>query len=167
MKPNLGLPVVLAWVVVTVGCTAAGPPADAGSEMQLTDDEARAIVERMNEEWDAAVLAGDFEATASMYTEDAIRMQPDIPALVGREAIRTWLESQAATYTFEGSNQILEVRALSPDWILMRGTGAFTATPRGGGEARYQEEKWLTLVQRQADGSWKWYRDAGSSDLPR
>ena len=163
MKASLRTRPVLALVALLLGCG----PEDPSAQESLSDAQARVIVDRMNREWDAAVLAGDFEASAAMYADDAIRMQPDIPALIGRDAIAAWLQSQTDTYTFEGSNEILEVRALSPEWILMRSTGTFTASPRTGGDSRTFTEKWLTLVQRQPDGSWQWYRDAGSSDLPR
>ena len=39
----------------------------------------------MNDQWDASVAAGDLDASVAMYTEDAIRMQPDMPALEGRK----------------------------------------------------------------------------------
>ena len=167
MKPRLGLLAALASFGFMFACTPAGPPAEAPSEELLSEAEARAIVEEMNDQWDAAVVSGDFEAASAMYTTDAIRMQPDMPALVGREAIRAWLQSESDTYTFEGANQILEVHVLSPEWILMSSTGSFTMTPKAGGEAKSFQEKWLTIVQRQPDGTWKWYRDAGNSDLPR
>ena len=148
-------------------CTPADQSSEPGVEESLSTAEARAIIDRMNEEWDAAVVSGDFETAVAMYTEDAIRGQPNMPALVGRDAIRAWMESEFDTYTFEGSNRTTEVRVLSPEWILVRGTGSFTATPKAGGEVRVEQEKWLTVVQRQPNGTWKWYRDAGSSDLPR
>ena len=167
MKRYLQVFAAVALGAAMGACTAGAPPAAADAEAPLTDAEAREIIERMNEEWDAAIVADDFETAVAIYAQDAIRMQPDMPALEGREAIWAWMQSESDTYTFEGSNEILEVRALSPGWIMVRGTGTFTATPRAGGEPRYQQEKWLSLVQRQADGSWKWYRDSGSSDLSR
>ena len=163
MQPRLRNSPGVVAVALLFACAPAEPP----SEALLSEAEARTIVDRMNEEWDAAVLSGDVEAQSAMYTADAIRMQPDMPALVGRDAIRAWLQTEADTYSFEGSNENLEVRALSPEWILIRSTGSFTATPRAGGEARLGQEKWLTLAQRQPDGTWKWYRDSGSSVLPR
>lgn len=153
--------------VLLVACAPDNTPAEPPATETLSDAEARAIVDRMNAEWDAAVVAGDIDVNMEMYTEDAIRMQPDMPALVGRDAIRAWMQSHQDTYSFEGSNEIQEVRALSPDWILVRSTGSFAATPKAGGEVRTEQEQWLSIVQRQADGSWKWYRDAGSSVVPR
>lgn len=149
-------------------CSSSAPVVEAPGEATLSDAEARSIVEAMIAEWDASANAGstDAVAAASMYAQDAIRLQPGMPALVGRSAIEAWLEAQGQAFSFEGSNEIVEVRALSPDWIMMRTTGTFTGTPLSGGEPFTQEEQWLTLVQRQEDGSWRWYRDAGNSVRP-
>lgn len=163
MKPRFRISRAPAAVALLFACAPAGPPCEA----PLSEAEARTIVVRMIEEWDAANLAGDFEAASAIYTTDAIRMEPDMPPLLGRDAIRAWLQTQAETYNWEGSNEIVEVRALSPEWILHRSRGSFTATPKAGGEARMLQGKWLTLTQRQPDGTWKVYRNAGSSDLPR
>jgi uncharacterized protein (TIGR02246 family) len=152
---------------LTIALVSGCGPAEPSPEAPLSDTEARATIEAMMSGWDAAVEAGDPGANASVYTEDAIRMQPNMPALVGREAIQTWMQAEADTYTFEGSNERLEVRALSADWILFRSEGSFVRTPKAGGEPRVFQEKWLSLAQRQPDGTWKIYRDGGSSILPR
>ena len=166
MKLTLNVFTAMAMLVILFACTAADQASEPGMAESLSTAEAMAIIDKLNEEWDAAVVSGDLEAAVAMYTEDAIRGQPGMPALVGRDAIRIWLQSEFDTYTFEGFNKDVEVRALSPDWILLRSTGTFTATPKVGGEVKVYEEKWLTIVQKQPDGTWKWYRDAGSSDLP-
>ena len=77
------------------------------------------------------------------------------------------MQARAETYDFEGSNEIIEARALSPDWILFRSKGSFVRTPKAGGDPLIVEEKWLSIAQRQPDGTWRAYRDAGSSRLPR
>ena len=133
MKLRSNLFVAAALIVPLFACTPADQSSEPGPAESLSAAEARAIVDGLNEEWDAAVVSGNFETAVAMYAEDAVRMQPDMAALVGREAIRTWMWSESDTYTFEGSNQIVEVRALSPDWIQMRSTGTFTATPKAGG----------------------------------
>jgi uncharacterized protein (TIGR02246 family) len=162
-------PYALALLSLLVSCSPAGPGAVATVQELLSDAEASAIVDSMIAEWDARANSGDTEAeaAAAMYTPDAVRLQPGMPALEGRDAIRAWLQTEGEAYIFEGSNEIVEVRALAPDWIMMRTTGSFTATPRVGGEAVTMREQWLTLVQRQADGSWLWYRDAGNDMTPR
>jgi uncharacterized protein (TIGR02246 family) len=163
MKPRVSAVAGALTVVLLSACD----PAEPSPEATLSDTEARVIIDDMMSGWDAAVEAGEPEANASVYTDDAIRMQPDMPALVGRAAIQAWMEEQQAMYSFEGSNEILEVRALSADWILFRSEGSFVRTPRAGGEPSVVPEKWLSIAQRQPDGSWKVYRDGGSSVLPR
>ncbi len=151
---------------LTVVLLSACGPAEQAPEPTLSDTEARAIIDDMMSGWDAVVKAGELGSNAAVYTDDAIRMQPNMPALVGREAIQAWMEEQRAAYSFEGSNEIVEVRALSPDWILFRTEGSWTRTPKAGGEPSVSDGKWLSIAQRQPDGSWKLYRDCGNSDLP-
>lgn len=160
---------VLALLAILVGCGPGSPNADAPIQESLSDADARAIVESMIAEWDARANAGDAdaEAAAAMYTADAVRLQPGMPALEGRDAIQAWLEQEGEAYRFVGTNAVVDVRALGPDWIMMRTTGSFVATPRAGGDPVTMQEQWLTLVQRQADGSWLWYRDAGNEMTPR
>lgn len=163
MKQRFRMFIGVLTIALVSGCGPAEPLPDA----PLSDAEARAIIDAMMSGWDAAVAAGDPGGNASVYTEDAIRMQPNMPALVGREAIQTWMQTEADTYTFEGSNEIVEVRALSSDWIFFRSEGSFVGTPKAGGEPVVFQEKWLSLAQRQPDGTWRAYRDGGSSVLPR
>ena len=39
--------------------------------------------------WDKAHNSGDIEGLMSLYTDDAVRIPPNKPALVGKEAIRS------------------------------------------------------------------------------
>ena len=141
-RPALSV-TLLSLVCLMSGCSSSAPVAEAPGEATLSDAEARSIVEAMIAEWDANANAGssDAAAAASMYADDAVRLQPGMPALVGRSAIEAWLEAEGEAFSFEGSNEIVEVRALSPDWIMMRTTGTFTGTPLSGGEPFSQEEQ--------------------------
>lgn len=158
-----GIAAVALSIVLVTGCSEAAAPTDP----LLSDAEARAIIDDMLSGWDAPVASGEPGANAAVYMDDGIRMQPDMPALIGREAIQAWMEEQAAAYTFEGSNEIFEVRRASAGWIMFRGEGSFVGTPRAGGEPLVMEEQWLSLAQRQPEGTWKVYRNAGNSVLPR
>ena len=151
-------------LVASLGACTSPPAADSRPEL-LSQEEARAVVDRLMAEWDAGVVAGDLEAAAAQYADDAVRMEPGRAALVGREAILSWLQSQYDRFTFQGTNEIDEVLVLGPEWILVRTHGEFTATPKAGGEILESSEKWLGLLERQPDGSWKFFRDCGGSDL--
>ena len=158
MKPRLWIFAATAAVAVHLACAPAGPPPEA----LPSDAEARAIVDTIIQTWDAAMAAGDVDAAMAVYAPDAIRMQPGVPPMVGREAIRVWVQAGADQHNAEGSNETLEVGVLGPGWIFYRGSYSYTLTPKAGGEARTVGGTWLSLVQRQPDGTWKVYRDAGS-----
>lgn len=159
-------PGIFAAVGLATWLGACAPPPAADSEAGvLSQAEATAVVDRLNEEWFAAVSAGDLATAVGQYTEDAVRMEPSGPTLVGRESILAWLQSQFERYTFDATYVTDEVLVLAPDWILVRNHGEHTATPKDGSEVIRLEEKWLDLLQRQPDGSWRVRRAIGSSDV--
>ena len=163
MKLDRGLFAAMGLVASLGACTS--PPATDSGVGVPTQAEATAIVDRLDEEWFAGVAAGDLTAAVEQYTDDAVRMEPGRPTLVGKEAILAWLQSQFDWYDFDGSAVTDEVLVLGPDWILRRNHGDFTATPKAGGEVIQFKESWITLLQRQPDGSWKISRDIGKSDM--
>ena len=55
---------------------------------------------------------------------------------------------------------------VSGDLAVARGTYAATVTPKDGGEAISIDGKYMTLLKRQPDGSWKIYRDIYNSNVP-
>jgi ketosteroid isomerase-like protein len=56
-----------------------------------------------------------------------------------------------------------EVR-VAGDWAYSRGTYSATLTPKAGGEPREDSGKYLTILERQSDGSWKIARDCFNSN---
>lgn len=159
-------PGILAAVGLVACLSACAPPPEADPETTaLSQAEATAVFDRMDERWFAGVSAGDMAAAVEQYADDAVRMEPGRPTLVGKEAILAWLQSQFGRYTFTGSAFTDEVLVLGPDWILRRNHGEFTATPKAGGEVIPFEESWITMLRRQPDGTWKISRDIGKSDM--
>lgn len=112
----------------------------------------------------------DAAGVASLFAADAIRMSPDKPVTVGREAIQS--EYQAAfaeieklysQITFaETSNDA----AVSGDWAYMSGAWTWSGNPKAGGKPVDLKGKWLMVAQRQPDGAWKITRSCWNSDAP-
>ena len=116
-------------------------------------------------EFDAALKAGDLDSWVSLFTEDAVQMPPNMPALVGKDAIRDFFQSFFEQKDFEGGGLIEEV-VVCGDWAFVRGTYAFTITTKAGGEPIRDSGKWVAFNKRQPDGSWKYHRMIYNSDLP-
>jgi uncharacterized protein (TIGR02246 family) len=116
--------------------------------------------------FDKAWNAGNAEGVASgFYTPDAMRMGPNEPALVGKEAIRSSLQKMFDQYTTEGHDVAEDVR-VSGDLAVARGTYEGKSSLKAGGYSAREKGKWVTAFQRQPDGSWKSFWDIYSSDLP-
>lgn len=127
--------------------------------------EAKKAIEDLDEQWDAAMNAGDYEIIAGFFTEDAIRMEADVPAQVGREAILTAVRSNMEENTIESKSVTEEIR-LAGDWAVVWGTYEETARPKAGGEPVHTTGKWMEIHEKQADGSWKISRSIGNRDAP-
>jgi uncharacterized protein (TIGR02246 family) len=109
----------------------------------------------------AALEAGDVEALAGFYTEDAIQLPPNRAPVVGRKAIRSTLKRELAGIRVEASVEIEEL-VVTGSWVYARGTYR-TAVPSGSDDSKsVAEGSWLDILERQGDGSWKILRSTWS-----
>ena len=117
-------------------------------------------------EFDAAINAGDLDSWMSFYTDDAVRMSPNFPAFIGKNAIRDVYQSFFEQNALEGGGLIEEV-IVCGDWAFIRGTATYTITPKASGEPiREYLGKWVAFNKRQPDGSWKYHCFIYNYDLP-
>ena len=151
---------VISAGIALLAVSACGQPADTAA-----DEEAlRAMVEQ----WDAAVLAGDWDAMLSLYVDEPLRLHPDEPIIVGKDAIRAVFQSNREANDADFKNAAVDIR-VSGDLAVVRGTWAGTFTPKDGSDVYQDSGKWVSVRERQPDGSWKivydiWNRDAPPSD---
>jgi ketosteroid isomerase-like protein len=90
---------------------------------------------------------------ASGYTADVAFMPPNSPLLTGREAVMSWAVTTAAAYEISVEYTGSEV-TVAGDWAIERYSGAFTFTPKAGGEPITDTMKGIHVYQRQPDDSW-------------
>ena len=153
------------WVAVPLLCLlACGGDQEVGTA-DSSSMAGEAAVRELTSSFDAAVNAQDIDAMMARYTDDAVRMNPNVPTAVGREAIRAlfleeWSVNEAAVM-----NSVSDVR-VSGDLAVSRGTWTATITPRDGGDPTEDRGKWSATLEKQPDGSWKSLWEIWSSDLP-
>lgn len=155
---------VASLALLLFGAACAEPAPEAAPEApSFADDEAaiRALVASFDE----AVNNEDIDAMVSRYLEDAVRMTPNVPASVGRDAIRELFLAnwEAADYTV--ANHIADLR-ISGDLAVARGTWTSHVVPADGSQPYDDEGKWTAVWERWADGSWMSRWDIWNSDLP-
>lgn len=124
-----------------------------------------AAIRHITEDWDAAWHAGDWASVVALYTDDAVVMPENRPAVIGKKAIQSLYRSVFNEFTFEGSGETLEIE-VAGDWGYFRSTYTMVATPKAGGKPIEDIGKWLVIVRRQPDGSWKIARLIANSDKP-
>lgn len=115
---------------------------------------------------EAAENAGDAETIVGLLAGDAVIMVPSFAVREGREACAAFVREQLPA-TFEHfdrriaytSAEVLVQGAFAFD----RGTFAFTATPRAGGDTTQASGKYLWLYSLGADG-WKLARIIAALD---
>jgi uncharacterized protein (TIGR02246 family) len=106
-------------------------------------------------EYTAAALEGNLERWIALWTDDCIQMPPDVPRLVGKEAIRS--EMKPFFKLFNLSKMIIHTEQVQilGDRAYSHGTYTFEITPREGGETKNFSGKFLNILEKQVDGSWR------------
>lgn len=127
-----------------------------------------AAIEATFTEYISAWKAADAARIASLYCDDAVFLPANHSAETSRPAIMKINKNFFAEFT-PGSFEIsMEDRILAGDWAFERGTYQFTAMPNDGGQLVADRGRYVVILQRQADGSWRWLWDMENSDgLPR
>lgn len=126
--------------------------------------DATAAVNQVWNEYSASLNAGDMDRWLALWTEDGVQMPPDEPAVVGKESIRARNQRVADRFTFDIGITNAEVRTAG-DWAYARGTYRASLTPKQGGKPIPIDGKYMTILARQADGSWKIHRDIFNSNV--
>jgi uncharacterized protein (TIGR02246 family) len=107
-----------------------------------------------SDEYDEAYNTGDIDRLLSNYADDAVRIPPNEPALIGKDAIRANYQLSFDQFTGENDSIVVDVK-VSGDLAFVRGTWTEISTPKDGGESREFNGNWVAINQKQPDGSWK------------
>jgi uncharacterized protein (TIGR02246 family) len=113
----------------------------------------------------AAVNQGDAEAEVGRFTEDGIYMWPDAPSIKGRKALREWFERrfEHVEARIESNTEELVVCG---DWAFERGTSVVRIRQKNSSRIDTVHGKYINILRRQEDGSWKIARRIRNRDHP-
>lgn len=131
--------------------------------------DARRAIERHNANAVRSYATGDADSIAEMVAENAWQMPPNAPALVGREAIRSFWKNalQWGSWDFDLQTQDVEVSGLL---AVERGKYRlrFLAKPEAPpGMASFEDRgNYVVLWRHEDDGNWRAVWDAPVSETP-
>lgn len=153
MKFMTKLPVLAALAVSVAAC--------AGGAASLSDADIAAI-EEVSESFGAALNADDWGGVAALYTEDAVLMPPNGPAIQGRAAIEAFFAAFPPTSGFALNPVQIDGRG---DLAFVRGTFSMMIEMEGM-PAVQETGKYIEIRRKQEDGSWLLAVDIFNSDTP-
>jgi uncharacterized protein (TIGR02246 family) len=141
----------------------ASAPAD-GSPAGLSASDSTAVA-AVDSAFVAAINAGNADAVAAVYASDAALLPPNTPQLRGRDAVKKSWSGLLDAYTvkFEIASDMIEGRG---DLAYNVGHYRFTAVPKAKSAPGIADEgKFVEILKKQADGSWKYLVDIYNSSL--
>ena len=119
----------------------------------------------LDAQWSVAAEAKDLDKTVSYYASDAFVLPPNGAAAHDRDAARkVWREVFDVTVNGSWKPTKVEV-AKSGDMAYISGTYDWT-TKDASGNISKDRGKYLEVMKKQADGTWKCVADCWNSDLP-
>lgn len=153
MRTSIALTLATATAFALTGCNKSveGKVDRAAIEKQIKDQEAQ---------WARDYADHNAEALAGHYADDAALANPDTPLARGKEAIRKETASFAAdpNLKLEFASDRVQV-AESGDLAYSRGHYTMTYTDPDSKQPASGSGSYLTVWQKQADGSWKAVED--------
>ena len=118
-------------------------------------------------QWNKDFAAKDADKLAAHYTEDAVLMNPGMPASNGKAAIQKTLKDMVGDSALNLQFQSTQVEvAKSGDLAYTHGNYTMTMTDPATKKVMNDKGTYLTVYRKQADGSWKAAQDAAISEMP-
>jgi len=147
-------------VLVAVGVLGAsvGTVLMAREHRTLAQD--RAAIERLHQRDIAATLSDRADELATLWDDDAVRIQPGRPAEVGKALIvandKHWEETKGKQRALCGHFEIQDLK-IAGDWSFEWAYFSYKVSDREGNVSPAQG-KVMRVLHRQVDGSWKFAR---------
>lgn len=163
MQRRYGLALVLIAACTSAPAERTPGKAPAGEPLAAADI---AGIRATDSAFASAMGAGDAAGVAAIYLPDAHLLPPNAAPIEGREAIQQFLAGLLGAYhvTIAVSADEIEGRG---DLAYARGHYTMEGTPKAAGTPPLREEgKFLEVLRRQPDGTWRYAVDMWGPNAP-
>lgn len=124
-------------------------------------------IKNIEAQWNKDFAAKDADKLAAHYTDNAVLMNPGAPPSVGQDAIRKTIGAMVGDPAFSLKFEPTQVEvSKSGDMAYTQGTYEMTMTDAGTRKVVNDKGTYLTVYEKQPDGSWKAVEDAAISEIP-
>jgi len=128
--------------------------------------EEEAAVRAIDTEWARAATVGNGDAIAALYTAEATLLPPGAPMVKGAATKKYWVDF---TNGFSGTTELNTMAVEGGgDVAYAVGTYRMALTPKKAGAKPLpvDEGKYIEVLKRQGDGSWKIVYDIWNPNAP-
>jgi len=161
--PSIVLTAVILGVATPASCVPSPEPAGDETPNRASDADAiKAIYERSL----VKQKEGDVDGWLDLFSEDVVFMAPDQTVGEGKESIRAVVAPLLEQFIVEESTFLDEIQ-VSGDLAFARGTREFRATPKAGSDTMEQRVKFVHILRRQGDDTWRFSRWIWNGDSPQ
>lgn len=145
----------LACVALLGACAQGAQPDARGMQMAQED------IQQLHSQFLKAFNAKDASALAATYTDDAVLMPPNYPAVKTQIAIATYARQELVPPVSGMLLNVTETQVTGGDYAFS--SGYYTILGDNG--ATLDHGKFLEVLKH-SDQGWKFYRDMYNSDMP-
>ncbi|HET7838704.1 MAG TPA: nuclear transport factor 2 family protein [Rectinemataceae bacterium] len=117
--------------------------------------------------YSSTLMAGDAEGWLALWDEDGVQLPPNEGMHMGKAEIRNLAVVRIPSRPANAFSMKIDTQEVKVEGGLAfaRGVYSWSARPKDSGPLSY-DGKFLTVFRKQADGSWKIFRDCFNSNLP-
>jgi len=150
-------PAILTFLAL---CVAWSSPVVAAAADAVDSDAHKA-----HENYVTAINSNNLDALMDMLTDDVVFLAAHEQPMVGKAALRPWLEGYLSAYKTHWDKPVQEF-VVCGEWAFERYSYTSTDTPLAGGDAVVDTGWGLVVYHHDADGKWRVARDAWGPDQP-
>jgi uncharacterized protein (TIGR02246 family) len=140
-----------------------GPDVQGVARGQDSEDVAK--IGRLWEAYKSTIEEGDMEGWLSLWIPEGKQMPPGAPHRIGMEELREGNRPLMVLFDAKMNIHPAEIRILG-DHAYSHGVYDYALKPKEGGETVSAEGKFLTILVKQEDGSWKIAIDCFNDNAP-
>jgi uncharacterized protein (TIGR02246 family) len=158
----IGLLILAALLLCACQPIVAQPEAAA----QPSDEDVTEAVLATWDEYVASTLTNDVDRRLALWADEGVILRPGQPPVEGKEAIHDRVARSFGKNTYEDmtiDNVEVEV---SGDMAFARGIYTVKAVDNETGAPVHVDGTYMSIFKKQADGTWKLYRDMTHSNIP-
>lgn len=141
------------------------PPAASAASAAKKQADVEAI-RQLQDDWNRAVEAGSVDGYAAVLDDDIELLPTDAPSINGVDNYRAMLDGVFTTDTFRIEVVVPSTIEVDGDMAWSRYDYIIHRTPKGAAEPISSYRKFLDVMRRQDDGSWRVYKHIWNYNEP-